>query len=213
LFGNMPAPPSPIRAVTFFDGQNLFHSAKEASGYKWPNCDPAALSKAVCASHGWDCVGMRFYTGVPDASDKPFWNHFWVAKCAQMGREGVVPFTRPLVYRNKEVKLPDGSVHTFLDGDEKGIDLRIAIDVIRLAHTNVYDVALIFCRDQDFSEVADEVKLISKSTNRWIKVASAYPFSPAVRNYRGINNTQWVPISRTLYDTCLDKRDYRPKKP
>jgi len=156
---------------------------------------------------------MRFYTGVPDASDKPFWNHFWVAKCAQMGREGVVPFTRPLVYRNKEVKLPDGSVHTFLDGDEKGIDLRIAIDVIRLAHTNVYDVALIFCRDQDFSEVADEVKLISKSTNRWIKVACAYPFSPAVRNYRGINNTQWVPISRTLYDTCLDKRDYRPKKP
>ena len=54
-------------------------------------------------------------------------------------------------------------------GIKRESDLRIAIDVIRLAHTNVYDLALIFCRDQDFSEVADEVKLISKSTNRWDK--------------------------------------------
>jgi hypothetical protein len=46
-----------------------------------------------------------------------------------MGREGVNVFTRPLRYRNKEVKLPDGSLHTFLDGDEKGIDVRIALDV------------------------------------------------------------------------------------
>jgi uncharacterized LabA/DUF88 family protein len=204
--------PAQIRAVTFFDGQNLFHCAKAAFGYTFPNYDPLALSKAVCASKGWELAEARFYTGVPDAADNAFWNHFWVAKGAQMGREGVHVYTRPLRYRNKQVKLPDGSVHTFLDGDEKGIDVRIALDVIRLVHDRRYDVALLFCRDQDLSEVAEEIRAISNEQNRWIKIASAYPYSPAVRKVRGINKTDWIPIDRATYDACLDGRDYRPKK-
>jgi len=206
----MPPPPSPIRAISFFDGQNLFHSAKAAFGHNFPNYDPLALAKAVCQAKGWRCEQARFYTGVPDAGDKPFWNHFWNAKAAQMGREGVHVFTRPLRYRNKEVKLSDGSSHTFLDGDEKGIDVRLALDVISLAHRRAYDVALLFCRDQDLSELADEIKVISREQNRWIKVASAYPFSPAVK-FRGINGTEWIRIERATYDACLDARDYRPK--
>jgi uncharacterized LabA/DUF88 family protein len=207
----MPQPPAVIRAVSFFDGQNLFHSAKAAFGYKFPNYDPVALTSAVCAAKGWEVAQVRFYTGVPDAADKPFWNHFWTAKGAQMGREGVYVFTRPLRYRNKEIKLPDGTTYTFLDGDEKGIDVRLAIDAISLAHKKAYDVGLIFCRDQDLSELADEIKVISREQNRWIKIASAYPTSPAVK-FRGVNNTEWVPIVRTVYDQCIDTRDYRPKK-
>jgi uncharacterized LabA/DUF88 family protein len=206
----MPTPPSVIRTITFFDGQNLFHSAKAAFGYKFPNYDPVALSNALCTAKGWECRQVRFYTGVPDAADKPFWNHFWIAKGAQMGREGVYVFTRPLRYRNKEIKLPGGAVHTFLDGDEKGIDVRIALDVIRLAHQRAFDVAVLFCRDQDLSELADEVRTISKEQNRWIKTASAYPYGPAVK-FRGIDGTEWCRIERTMYDACLDSRDYRPK--
>ena len=180
--------PSPIRAVAFFDGQNLFHCAKTAFGHNFPNYDPVALAKTICATKGWQCDGVRFYTGVPDAGDNPFWNHFWVAKGAQMGREGVYVFTRPLRYRNKQIKLPDGTTHSFLDGDEKGIDVRMALDIIRLAHENKYDVALLFCRDQDLSEVADEIRIMATEKQRWIKVASAFPCSPAAK-VRGINRT------------------------
>jgi uncharacterized LabA/DUF88 family protein len=208
----MPQPPAVIRAITFFDGQNLFHSAKLAFGHKFPNYDPVALSQAVCASKGWQCEQVRFYTGVPDPSDNPFWNHFWVAKGAQMGREGVYVFTRPLRYRNKEIQLPGGGTHTFLDGDEKGIDVRLALDVIRLAHQRRYDVAVLFCRDQDLTELADEIRTISQEQNRWIKTASAYPYSAAVKTFRGIDGTEWIRIERALYDACLDARDYRPKK-
>jgi uncharacterized LabA/DUF88 family protein len=206
----MPPVPNPIRAVAFFDGQNLFHSAKAAFGYKFPNYDPLALARAVCRIKGWQLDAARFYTGVPDAGDNAFWNHFWVAKGAQMGREGVYVFTRPLRYRNKQVRLPDGTTHSFLDGDEKGIDVRIALDVIRLAHQQAYDVGVLFCRDQDLSELADEVRTISTEQKRWIKLASAYPTSPAVR-FRGIDKTEWCPIDRATYDACIDKRDYRPK--
>jgi uncharacterized LabA/DUF88 family protein len=206
----MPAAPKTIRAISFIDGQNLFHSAKSAFGHTHPNYDPLALSKKICELKSWRLEQARFYTGVPDAGDNAFWNHFWIAKCAQMGREGVHVFTRPLRYRNKQIRLPDGSTHSFLDGDEKGIDLRIALDVISLAHRKAFDVALLFCRDQDLSELADEIKVISKEQTRWIKMASAYPNSPAVK-FRGINGTEWMQIDRATYDSCLDVRDYRPK--
>ena len=207
----MPAP-DPIRAVAFVDGQNLFHCAKAAFGHNYPNYDPLALARSVCARQGWHCQQVRFYTGVPDAADNAFWNHFWIAECAQMGREGVHVFTRPLRYRNQKVALPDGRTLTFLVGAEKGIDVRLALDVIQLAQQNQYDVALLFCSDQDLSEVAEEIRLIARERRRWIKIASAYPSSPA-RRLRGINKTDWIPIDRATYDACLDTRDYRLKRP
>jgi uncharacterized LabA/DUF88 family protein len=200
------------RTVAYFDGQNLFHSARSAFGYTYPNYDVAALGEAVCAARGWRLDQVRFYTGVPDPDDDARWNAFWAAKLLHMSRQGIVTFTRALRYRNQVVNLPDGSQHTFLAAEEKGIDVRIALDVIRMAHRNEYDVALIFSQDQDLSEVAAEVRVISQEQDRWIKVASAFPVSPAARNKRGINSTDWVPIDRALYDRCLDPRDYRPKK-
>ncbi len=205
-------PPDPIRAVAFVDGQNLFHSAKAAFGHNYPNYDPLALARAICVARGWHCQQVRFYTGVPDAADNAFWNHFWIAKCAQMGRERVHVFTRSLRYRNQKVTLPDGRTFTFLVGAEKGIDVRLALDVIRLAHQNEYDVAVLFCSDQDLSEVAEEIRLIARERRRWTKIASAYPSSPAYK-VRGINKTDWIPIDRATYDACLDPRDYRPKRP
>lgn len=98
-----------------------------------------------------------------------------------------------------------------MTGEEKGIDVRIALDVIGLATRNEYDVAIIFSQDQDLSEVADEVRLISRQQTRWIKVACAYPLSPTTQNRRGINGTDWIHIDRIMYDGCRDDRDYRPK--
>lgn len=209
----MPYEPTTKRAIAFFDGQNLFHCAKAAFGYTFPNYDPTALTNAVCATHQWQNDGVRFYTGVPDATDNVLWNHFWNAKGAQMGRQGIHVYTRSLRYRNKVIRLPAGGTHTFLDGDEKGIDVRIAIDVIRLAHLQKFDVALLFCRDEDLSELADEIRIMAREQNRWIKMASAFPYSPAVKHWRGINRTDWIKIDRTTYDACIDPRDYRPKAP
>jgi len=155
---------------------------------------------------------VRFYTGIPDPTDNSFWYHFWLHKLAMLGRQGVAVYSRPLRYRNRRVRLPDGSEHTYLAGEEKGIDVRIALDVVRMAHRKEYDVVLIFSQDQDLSEVAEELRTIAREQNRWLKIASAFPLSPTSRNRRGINKTDWIPIDRATYDSCLDRRDYRPPK-
>jgi len=200
------------RAITFIDGQNLFHSVKESFGYAHPNYDVLALSRNLCNMKKWQLNKTRFYTGVPDRTDDAFWNDFWAGKLRSMSRQGIYTFSRSLRYRNKRVKLPDGSTYSFLAGEEKGIDVRIAIDVIRMAHHREYDVALIFSQDQDLSEVAAEVRAISKEQDRWIKIASAFPISPTTRNRRGIDKTDWISIDRKIYDACIDWHDYRPKQ-
>lgn len=207
----MAAEPAEKRTIAFVDGQNLFHAAREAFGYTYPNYDVKALADKVCGQSGWNLVQARFYSGIPEASDNPFWNTFWAGKMAVMGRQGVAVYSRPLRYRNRRVRLPDGGEHVFLAGEEKGIDVRLALDVIRLAHRREYDVALVFSQDQDLSEVAEEVRVIAREQARWIKLACAFPTSPTTRNRRGIDKTDWIRIDRAAYDACIDRRDYRPK--
>jgi uncharacterized LabA/DUF88 family protein len=207
----MPSEPSSKTAMAFIDGQNLFGSAKKAFGCRYPNYDAHALAAKICSLKGWRLVETCFYTGVPDAADNPFWNHFWTAKLAQMGRQNIRTFSRSLRYRNKSFSLPDGSQHSVMVGQEKGIDVRIALDIVAAAYSQLADVLLIFSQDQDLSEVADEIRAISRGQNRWLRIACAFPLSPTSENRRGINGTDWIPLDRAVYESCLDARDYRPK--
>src|SRR5262245_57152173 len=110
-------------------------------------------------------------------------------KLAAMGRRGVHVFSRPLRYSTQVVRLPDGTAHSFLAAEEKGIDVRIALDVVRMAHRGEYDVAVILSQDQDLSEVAEDIRGIARERRRWIKIASAFPFGPEAPNRRGIDKT------------------------
>jgi len=129
-----------------------------------------------------------------------------------MGSRGVRTFARSLRYSNERIILPDGRESTALVGREKGIDVRIALDIVRMVRHGLFDVALIFSQDQDLSEVAKEVREMSREHDRWVKIACAFPVSPTVENPRGINGTDWIQIDRKMYDACLDPNDYRPKK-
>lgn len=184
----MPSEPAAKRAVAFFDAQNLFNHAKDAFGYKWPNFDPHLLADAVAAAHSWKLAQVRFYTGIPDPSDPR--NRFWKNKLAAIGRKDADVFSRPIRF-----------------GREKGVDVRIALDIVGGALRNEFDVALVFSQDQDLSEVANEIRFIAREQDRWIKMASAFPAGS--QNPRGINGTDWILIDRAMYNACLDPNDYR----
>lgn len=207
----MPAEPPLKRTVAFVNGQNLFYAVKASFGYSYPNYDLQALARAICEAKRWKLSATHFYTGIPAPIDNAFWHHFWTAKMAVMGTRGIRTFSRTLRYRHQTVTLANGKTTTVMVGQEKGVDIRIALDVVRLARENLFDVALIFSQDQDLSEVVDEVKAISKQQKRCICLACAFPISPTYENSRGINGTEWIEIERAIYDACLDPNDYRLK--
>ena len=194
----MPYPePSVKRVYTFFDLQNLFLSAQAAWGVKYPNFDPIALSECIVSKYSdWVLTGIRLYTGIHTTQRNLFWHKFWNKKLTfhKNADKRVDVFTAPLHY-NKGI------------ASEKGVDIRIALDLVRAARLNRCDVVVLFSRDTDFAEVAKEIRAIAKEKQRWIKIASVMPDNPARK--RGIDGTDWIRLSQSEYNNCLDPNNYK----
>ncbi len=191
------------RTITFFDCQNLFQSAKNAWGYSYPNFEPVKLSLTLLQSHpDWKLTGIHLYSGIHSAQRNPRWNRFWNNKFAfhRSQDSRVTVFTTPLHYNTQIINGVSVDV-----ASEKGVDIRIALDLVRMARLNQYDVAVLFSRDSDFREVALEIRSIAAEKNRWIKIASVFPDTYK----RGIDQTDWLPLSRQDYEACIDTNDYR----
>jgi uncharacterized LabA/DUF88 family protein len=236
---NPPPAPAP-RAIAFVDGQNLFHAASEAFGYDYPNYHPLALADRISAERGWACQQVRFYTGVPKLADNPRWHNFWAAKRRFLTRDPrVYVFTRDTHYREKLVSfrdearrivLPDGSpldgaTQLYLPngrviagefwvrtGEEKGIDVRIALDMISLTYHGKFDIGIVFSQDQDLSEAVNEIFDIAKDQRRRVGMYCAFPRSGTTTNSKPIRGTTAIEIDRELYDSCRDKSNYTPRR-
>ncbi|MGE0711684.1 MAG: NYN domain-containing protein [Planctomycetota bacterium] len=206
--------PANCRTHVFFDGQSLFNSAKRCFGYSYPNYDPLKLAAAATALEaGRTLTKTHFYTGVHRAHENAFWYGFWTNKLNALKRAGgadVVVTERPLKYSDQPVEVSPGVFQNVRVGREKGIDIRIALDLVRLARRQEYDVAIVFSQDQDLLEAVDEVKDISTELGHWIRIECVYPDCAGNSNPRGINGTLWRKLDKAAYDACIDPKDYRP---
>ncbi|MDR2756696.1 MAG: NYN domain-containing protein [Planctomycetaceae bacterium] len=188
------------RVITFIDGQNLFYAAKRAFDYNYPNYDPVLLSRKVCSKDtDWQLIQTRFYTGVPSKDNDPKRHRFWQNKKGQLMRlyqKEIVVHTPHLVQHNGSYK-------------EKGIDVKIAIDIVHLAMTNEYDIAVLFSQDRDFNEIGNVIAKISKNQNRKIELFCAFPVSALLQNNRGVKSMLPIMINKQTYDSAIDFTDYR----
>ena len=188
------------------DGQNLFAAARGAFGVTAPSFDVVALSQAVAHPRGWRIGEVRFYSGVPSEGDNAPLHRAWASQLRRMRAQGVHVTVRPLRHHRKRARLDDGTITEFTVLEEKGIDVRIALDIVRAIIDRTCDVVLLFSQDQDFTEVATEVRDIARLQQRWVKIASAFPLGVGTRNRRGVDRTDWIPIDRATYEACLLRR-------
>ena len=207
----MPQRPEKIRVHTFIDAQNLYVAAKESFRYQLPNFDPIKLSQlATEMLPNRQLEQVHIYTGVHTREENAFWHDFWRNKLrAFEDNPQVKVFTKPLQYRDITVRDETGREFTVRRAAEKGIDLRIGLDLVRLAVNDAYDVAIIFSQDNDLEEAVNEVHAIRQYFDRWIYLESAFPENRN-RPPHGIRNTQWRIVTQEMYDRCVDQRDYRP---
>ncbi|WP_165927451.1 MULTISPECIES: NYN domain-containing protein [Burkholderia] len=196
--------------MAFFDVQNLYRHAKDAygDGYHHPNFDPLKLHQKVAAHFSFVPNLTRFYTGVPIQSESELWSGYWNNRVLALKRAKVMVETRKLKYHQEEML--DGTFRSV--AQEKGIDVRIALDLVRCARKKEFDAAIIFSQDQDLAEAVKEMKEIAREQQRSIKIISAYPKSADASALRGIDKTDWFSIEKAFYDACLDNHDYRPVK-
>ena len=194
-----------MRTIVFIDGQNLYHLAKNAwdadpphprSSYRWPSYDVEKLAQTLVAkTPGRTLAQIRFYTGVPNRRANSFWHDFWSNKLRYLQSQGIA------VYR--------GSVG--LGGQEKGVDVSLAIDLIQATYEQWYECAIIVSQDKDFGPAVRLAKRIAKQQWRKLTFESSYPVGSGSSSDRGVPGTIRVPIDKATYDACFDPTDYRPK--
>ena len=197
-----------MRTIVFFDGQNLFRTAKAVWGaspsdpsspYNWPSYDVKKLAlHLVSLSPGRTLEEIRFYTGVHDRNAKPTLYWFWTNKLDRLRDEGIY------VYRGRVSR----------HAQEKGVDVSLAVDLVQATHEERYEVAIIVSKDSDFGPAVKLAKTIAKTQGRQLKFESAFPVGEDApkKKRRGVPGTQWVYIDRAAYDACRDWREYRQHK-
>lgn len=203
--------PNAVRVCAFVDGLNLFNWLKRCFGYDYPNYDIARLIQTIVALEpNRELVSGYFYVGIPTALDDPKRNAWWTRKLAAIGRSGVHVESRHLKRRELKIHLEgivyfDATVPRLV---EKGIDLKLGLDLVRLARNRAYDAAIIFSQDGDLIEAVEEVHKIAREQNRWVQLECAYSVAPGVDS-RPIARAVPRQITRAVYETCIDPTDYR----
>jgi len=107
-------------------------------------------------------------------------------------------------------EVPDGVVLRTRTFTEKGIDVRIAVDMLRFFREGQYDVGVIFSRGKDLAEVVDEIKRLAESAKSSVTLASVFPSKTGTGS--GVPNCLQIPLIQTDYDACRDLKDYFPKR-
>ncbi len=122
-----------------------------------------------------------------------FWHGFWTNKLRYLASRGIY------IYK--------GRVNP--GGQEKGVDVSLAIDLVRLTYEQAYEVGIIVSQDWDFGPAVQLAKRIAREQGRVLIFESAFPQNERSGSNRGIPGTEWVRIEKATYDACFDPRDYR----
>lgn len=185
-------------AIAFFDAMNLFYDVRSQYGYSYPNFDVQSLAQAVSDRLGVALLETRYYSGIHSRKFNSA-QHYWLRnKAVYLVSQGVFVYTRQLSYA--------GGIPR-----EKGIDLRLSLDVVDAVFESRAETVIIFSRDQDYTELLEATRKMTKAKGTRLRLVSAFPVSSRNRS-RGIDGFDWFRISREMYDSCIDPRDYRPRR-
>lgn len=132
------------KVMIFIDGSNLYHNLQ--SNFQKANLNYRTFSLKL-AGQNRELVRTYYYNCPLDQTRDP------------QGYKAQQKFFNNL-YKTEDLEVRLGRLQTKANGTkcEKGVDVKLAVDMIIKAYKNHYDVAILISGDADFVEVVKEVK-------------------------------------------------------
>ena len=189
------------RFVLFVDYQNAYMQARRCfatHGARHPvgQFHPVALGELIGARLGVSLGQVRVYRGLPHPRHD---NRAFTAADRQINawrrdpRTAVI--TRPLRYRGA------------LPPEEKGIDVRLAVDFVAMALRGEYEIAVLLSHDTDLVPAVEAVLELVPAVP--VQVAAWAPSSRRVNRLRIPGRSLWChELSAADYAAVADGRDY-----
>lgn len=193
----------------FVDGQNFYHRVKDLFGHRTPNFDIQLVAEHFVrkAGAGYELGTIHFYTGFPSPIEAPVWNRFWQDKLDHMKtlNGGKVSIYAPLLrYRTRLIDMGNGRVEAQRSPYEKGIDVRIAIDMVRAAFSGRCEGMLLLSQDSDLEEAFREARDVALEFKRPLRLFCGYPTGENDTIRRGVRGGEWLTIEAADYEQCID---------
>jgi uncharacterized LabA/DUF88 family protein len=165
--------------AVFMDGANLYRALREAFGTS--RYSPIKLALELSA-------GRRLVAA-----------HFYIAAVAQqVGRRLYADQQRFLHHLKRQEGLTVWTGRMAQPGArwyEKGVDVKIATDLVAMAYAGRYDVAILASGDGDLAPAVREVRRVGRT------VENAMP--PIRRSWHLVReSSKFIPIDRHLFERC-----------
>ncbi len=207
------------RAVLFIDGNNWYHSLKDAgvvaSGeLNYPNISRKLVGRARI----W--AETRYYVGRVRQNEAPklyaAQRHFMSTLCesdsritAHYGRLETRPEQNPAALELRQylaglaVRIDRGVYHDLIElanrhrsvmvTVEKAVDVLLAVDMVVMAERDRYDVAYLLSADGDFTPAVTAVRELGKRV---------FAASPAKGAHLAQAVNRYIPLKRGWFDDC-----------
>jgi uncharacterized LabA/DUF88 family protein len=197
---------APLRTVVFFDGQNVLRSANDVFGWKkkkW-DYDPHVLAELAKTDVERrldvriQLSDIRFYTGVPTHLRDKLGRNYWERLFSRFRNDKITVVWRELKYNEAGL------------AREKGIDLRIGLDVVRAVADDRCDIVILFSQDTDLREAIDEAKFMLArekmltGQGRFVHFFCVFPRSVEGKSHHGVPGMTWI----GLYPEEFYKSEY-----
>jgi len=138
---------SKSRVMVFIDGSNFYHSLKLSFGSA--KIDFPKFCQSICEDK--NLIGVNYYTSPVNQLDQPV-----QYKAQQTFLESIRKLNKFNVFLGRLEKRPNGVVV------EKGVDVKLAVDLLASAFRNDYDAAIIVSNDSDFVPAICEAQKLGK---------------------------------------------------
>ena len=171
----------PKRAILFIDANNWYHNVK--NWFKPSDIDILKLKDLISDERGFEILEIRWYASMPSIEDNPLIYKNQRSFLGHLEKQGIRVITRKLQrlstkeIRKKRQELLDSwdlcknckpiVEESFLDisdnhQKEKGIDVWIAIDIVKEAINGNIDCAVLMSGDADFVPALNLIEEVGK---------------------------------------------------
>jgi len=199
---------APQQVVVFIDEKNVYRDARRAffdrdAHHTRGQFHPVALADLICSrlphgvKEGRELREVRLYTGIPSSTLEPKSYGAHMRQSLSWEAAGAKVVSRALRYSRNQ-----------LPGEQKGIDVALAVDFVTMAIEGEYDLGIIFSTDTDLRPALEYV-----AARRSTMPEVACWWSETAQKYLSISSAKvWSHrLIEADYKSICDYTDYNVK--
>ena len=205
------------RVGVFIDGQNITIGARQAFKGNG-NMHPLLLAQALAGAN--KLVEVRYATGIPDPEVDPDRAASERQRHELMTQTGVDVLERKLRYRSvweikdrdlphprgREGEVRQARVKAYNRGQEKGVDVWLALDALCMCSKSTIDIAIIASADRDMDMIPSYLKNLAGQEGTTVIAAKVARDEADVSNNDNYDGT--ILIDGEMYASTRDTFDY-----